>query len=136
VHQTTVQGSPTNVGRWGDYLSIRQDYDDAGQSLPSFAATGYALNQNGATLPHFIEFARQERVDFQEGSEEREANLNADALTSAAERLLNSLMHKLQTGANKEDKLFGDLGLIDFQITAGGITLHLRIASKECCKGS
>jgi hypothetical protein len=60
VYRTTVEGSPTSVTRWGDYLSVRQNYDDAGQAIPSFAATGYALNQNGDTLPHYIEFAREQ----------------------------------------------------------------------------
>jgi len=62
VHETTIQGNPTNVDRWGDYLSIRQDFDDTGKAIPSFAATGYVVNQNDSALSHFVEFSRASRA--------------------------------------------------------------------------
>ena len=60
---------------------------------------------------------------------------NIEALTAAAERLLSNVIANLQAGANRENKRLSDIGLIDFEITVSGITLRLKIATKECCKG-
>jgi hypothetical protein len=43
-------------------------------------------------------------------------------------------MERLGTGSDREKGLFPDIGLIDFQLTVAGVTVHLKIASKDCCK--
>jgi hypothetical protein len=137
VHQTTVQGSPTSVTRWGDYLTIRQDYDDAGAPLASLAATGYARNSSGVTMPHFIEFERSASELLSKGSQPGDAAPNVDAFTAAAERLLGGVLERLRGGSSAEGGgLFPDVGLIEFELTVAGVTVRLKIASKDCCKGS
>jgi hypothetical protein len=61
VFFTTAEGGFDAVGdRWGDYLSIRQQYDGAATPQPTglFAATGYTMTSNFVVQPRFILFGR------------------------------------------------------------------------------
>jgi len=63
VFFTTAEGGFDAVGsRWGDYLSIRQQYSDAANPQPTglFAATGYTLTSNSVVQPRFILFSRDQ----------------------------------------------------------------------------
>jgi len=44
--------------RWGDYLSVRQHYDDNGAPTDAFDATGYTYNATGGPEPRWIIFSR------------------------------------------------------------------------------
>lgn len=44
--------------RWGDYLSVRQHYDDNGAPTDAFDATGYTYNATGGIEPRWIVFSR------------------------------------------------------------------------------
>lgn len=61
VFFTTSEGEFDAVGyRWGDYLSIRQQYNDATPSQPTglFAATGYTIKSGSVIEPRLIMFSR------------------------------------------------------------------------------
>jgi hypothetical protein len=61
VFFTTSQGSFDVAGsRWGDYLCIRQLYDNTGTPQPPglFAATGYTMTSNSVVQPRLILFGR------------------------------------------------------------------------------
>jgi hypothetical protein len=59
-HFTTAEGgtNPADVLRWGDYLSIRQHYDNAGAPQSTFGATGYVFNGSGNIRPRYVVFGR------------------------------------------------------------------------------
>jgi hypothetical protein len=59
-HFTTAEGgtTPADVLRWGDYLSIRPHYDNAGTPQPTFGATGYVFDGSWNIRPRYIVFGR------------------------------------------------------------------------------
>lgn len=137
AHQVTLQGRPTGVNRWGDYLTIRQDYDDSGAALPSFAAAGYALNQSGASQPRFIQFERAGQPRGGDTDPTPGEGSKVDSFGDTAERLLASVLGALQTNpAQEEASPLAEVGLIEFHLEGVGFSLKVKIASKECCRGS
>jgi len=132
VHLTVVQGSATSVNRWGDYLTIRQDYDDNAQPIRTFAAAGYVRDAAPRTQPRFVEFATTRMRDHV-GPLVSDRGGDVDAITRAAEHLLTNVVSSLKGDADASTAAM-DLGLIEFELTVAGVTVKLKVASKECCK--